>query len=184
MSTSSHTGIMRWEVFEVLEQFIFRHICIGCEQLIKFCQPLRLPARHCELSGAFQNPVHHLTRIIGNGSLFIKEGIGAVRQFLVQLRTGPVEYRHEIIADDFYAHFGQFTDRVDINIDIFITGRQADFDIIMNVDTLHHSSAEALGGDLIRHLWIRSISHTSPATLSCKDQTIPITPESAGYGQA
>ncbi|MNI40322.1 hypothetical protein D3C73_945400 [compost metagenome] len=103
------------------------------------------------MSGTFQNPVHHLTRIIGNGSLFIKEGIRTVRQFFVQLGTRPVEHRHEIVADHLHANLRQFADGVDINIDIFITGRQADFDIIMNVDALHHSCAEALAGDLIRH---------------------------------
>ena len=69
-----------------------------------------------------------------------------------QIRTGPVENRHEVVADDLDAKLGQIADALLIVLDVLVAGGQADLDVIVNIDRLNHVHIKAVGVDLIGYL--------------------------------
>ena len=63
----------------------------------------------------------------------------------------PVENGHEIIADHFHSERSEVADRLNIIVNVFVPGRQADFDVVMDVDGFHHIHIEAIGIQLFLH---------------------------------
>ena len=61
-----------------------------------------------------------------------------------QVGAGPVEDGHEVVGDHLYPEGGQIAQSLLVVFDILIPGGQADFDVVVDVDALHHIHVEAV----------------------------------------
>ena len=77
----------------------------------------------------------------------IGHGLRTVRQRLRQFRPGPVEHRHEIVTDDGDADFGQIAQGEEIVFDVAVPRRQAQLDILMDIDAFDCFQPQAGGFD-------------------------------------
>ena len=66
-----------------------------------------------------------------------------------QISTGPVEHRHEVVANHLYSESGKIFDGLFIVLNVLIPGWQADFDVVMDIDTLHNVHVETIGLELL-----------------------------------
>ena len=61
----------------------------------------------------------------------------------------PVKDRHKVVADHLYAEGREISDCLDVVVDVPVTCRQPDLDVVMNVDGFHDIGVEACRFDLI-----------------------------------
>ena len=139
------------EVLQVLPQFLLSNRGIGLEQLVQLGHTLRLPAGegHVVLLGKAHDILGHGLVIVLDHVLLIEQSRRAVAHRVEQIGTGPVKNGHEVVADDLDAKLGQVADALLVVLDIFIPGGQADLDVIVDVDRLHHVHVKAVGVDLV-----------------------------------
>ena len=147
------------EVLQVFPELFFRDALVCTEQLTEMGHTFRLPAGegHTVFLFLCQNIVCHFTGIFFDFFRFVIESGGAILQRMEEVGSGPVKHRHKVVADYFYAERCQITDGLDIVFNVMVAGRQADFDIIVDIDGFHHVHIEAVGlqlfldfGDLFR----------------------------------
>ena len=88
------------EVFEVGKQFLIIHIAVSVKELFHFCHALRLPARkNCAVCITCDRFKHFFRNKCVYGGLFVGKYGRAVRTDACEFCSGPVEDRHEVIAD-------------------------------------------------------------------------------------
>ena len=106
-------------------------------------QALRLPARERKAIRATRIQLKQLIGIIGNLLLLEAERVGTVLQLVVEVGLHPVEHRHKVVANHLDAVLGEIPNRLLVVLDIAVTRRQADLDVIVNVDRLNHLERQA-----------------------------------------
>jgi len=79
----------------------------------------------------------------------IDQGGGTIGQLFFELGAGPVENRHEIVADDLDPGLAQTTDILAVIGDVLVTGGQAQLDVLMDRDTFNHVEMQAIGFDVL-----------------------------------
>ena len=70
--------------------------------------------------------------------MLIEQSGGTVWRLFVQIGPQPVKYRHKIIADHFYAGFGQIFNRSLVFFNIQISRRQPKLYILMDVNAFNN----------------------------------------------
>ena len=93
-----------------------------------------------------------------------------------QVGTGPVKDGHEVVADGLDAELGQVADALLVVLDVLVARRQADLDVVVDVDGLDDGGVEAGSMDLSTTSLISASSQISPGILLCRAQTISSTP--------
>ena len=119
-------------------------VCL--EELVKLCHSLRLPAGegHIVLLGEAEDVVCHSLIVVLDHALFIEKCCGAVADLVEEVASCPVEYRHEVVADNLNAELCNVADALLVVFDVFVACREADFDVIVNVDRLDNIHVEAV----------------------------------------
>ena len=147
-----HDGFQ--EILQVGPQLLVVHIGVVLEQLVQLGHTLRLPAGegHIVLLGEVQNVFCHGVVVVLDHALLIEQGSGAIANFVEQVGTGPVEDRHEVVADDLHAELGQVADALLVVLDQAVPSGLADLDVVMDVDRFHHIAVEAVGVELVHDL--------------------------------
>ena len=125
------------EVDKIIEQSLRVHILVESEQFLHMGKTLRLPARHHGAVHITCDGIKHLLWIDGiHGCLHISKYRGAVRTLAGKLGTGPVENRHEVVADKMNIFFAKVLQRLDVVFDIGVAARGSGLDGIGDVDAL------------------------------------------------
>ena len=139
------------EVLQVLPQLLLGDGGIGLEQLVQLGHTLRLPAGegHVILLGEAQDIVGHGLVVVLDHVLLIEQSGGTIADGVEQVGTGPVKDGHEVVADDLDTELGQVADALLVVLDILVARRQADLDVVMDVDRFHNIHIEAVGVDLV-----------------------------------
>ena len=139
-----HDGLQK--VFQVRPQLFVVDAFVRTEQLVQLGHALGLPARegHMVLFGEVQNVLGHGVVIVLDHILLVEQGGGAVAYGVEQIGTSPVEDGHEVVADHLNSEFGQVADALLVVLDVCISGRQTDLDVVMDVDRFHHIHVEAV----------------------------------------
>ena len=147
-----HQGLQ--EVLQVLPQLFLGDGGVGLEQLVQLGHALRLPAGegHVVLLGEAHDVLGHGLVVALDHVLLVVQGGGAVPHRVEQIGAGPVEDGHEVVADDLHAELGQVADGLDVVGDVLIAGRQADLDVVVDVDRLDHVHVEAVRLELFLDL--------------------------------
>jgi hypothetical protein len=142
------------EVLQVFPQLFLGDRGVSLEQLVQLCHALRLPAGegHVILLSEGHDVLSHSLVIALDLILLIEQCSGAVAHGVEQIGTGPVEHRHEVVADDLDTELGQIADALLVVLDVLVAGGQADLDVIVDVDRLDHVHVKAVGVDLIGYL--------------------------------
>ena len=142
------------EVLQVFPQLFLGDRGVSLEQLVQLCHALRLPAGegHVILLSEGHDVLSHSLVIALDLILLIEQCSGAVAHGVEQIGTGPVEHRHEVVADDLDTELGQIADALLVVLDVLVAGGQADLDVIVDVDRLDHVHVEAVSVDLIGYL--------------------------------
>ena len=147
-----HNGIQ--EILEVAPQCFMVNVSVILKELIQLCHAFGFPAgeRHVVFFGEIQNILRHGVVIILKHTLFIEKRSGAVADFMEKIAAGPVKDGHKVIADNFYAELGQVANALLVVFDEGITGRLADFDVIVNVNGFNDVAVKAVSVQLIHDL--------------------------------
>ncbi|MNE71977.1 hypothetical protein D3C80_1678860 [compost metagenome] len=61
----------------------------------------------------------------------------------MQIRSKPVEYRHEIVADYLYSDAAQLFNCFLVVVDIQVPSRQAELNVLMNVNAFNYIDVQA-----------------------------------------
>ena len=69
-----------------------------------------------------------------------------------QVGAGPVKDGHEVVADGLDAELGQVADALLVVLDVLVARRQADLDVVVDVDGLDDGGVEAGSMDLVYDL--------------------------------
>ncbi len=133
-----HNGLE--EVGEMLPQFLFTDPGIFGEQAFQFLGLVAGVPAGQRNALADIDLVHFLSREGERG--------GTVRQHLGQRGAGPVEYRHEIVADDLDADLAQVADVLLEIGDQRIAARLAQLDVLMHRNGLDHLQHKPMRLDL------------------------------------
>ncbi len=108
-------------------------------------KPLRLPSRHVVAKGILADFLGELQRVLAlDVLLVVGHDRRAIRTRLAQVGTGPVEDRHEVVADQVDALFTQRLESLDVILNVLVTGRQADLDVVVDVDALNPVKGKVL----------------------------------------
>ena len=152
LAAGGHDGLE--EVFEVIPQLLLGDGGVGLEQLVQLGHALRLPAGegHVVLLGKFENVVCHALVVVLDQILLIEQGGGAVADGVEQVGAGPVKDGHEVVADGLDAELGQVADALLVVLDVLVARRQADLDVVVDVDGLDDGGVEAGSMDLVYDL--------------------------------
>ena len=149
LMAGGHDGLQ--EVLEVVPQLLLGDGLVLLKQLVQPGHPLRLPAGegHVVLLREAHDIVRHLFRVLFNFRRLVIERRGAVPHGVEQVSAGPVEHRHEVVADDLDAKPGQIFNGLLVVLNVLVPGGQADLDVIVDVDGLHHVHVETIGFELL-----------------------------------
>ena len=142
------------EILQIIPEFFFGDRCISFEKLIKLCHTLRLPARerHVVLLREAHDVFRHGLIIALDHVFLIEQSRGAVSYRMEQICTRPVKNRHEVVADYLDAELAEVQDALLIILDQGVSCRQADLDIVVNIDRLNDLRIETVSVDLIYYL--------------------------------
>ena len=124
------------EVLKVAEQILVGHGGVLGEELFQLRHTLRLPARHLEVTGTLLDAVGKGLRIsdaVDNG-LVIGQNGSTVEPGLGQIRAGPVEHRHEVVADDLDPSLTQAGHGLAVVVNVFVPTGQAQLDVLVDID--------------------------------------------------
>ena len=142
-----HDGLQ--EVYEVLEQLLAIDILIHIEELLDLRHTLRLPARHY---GAVRHLLHGSSEVIRidrvDGLLVVCETGGTIRVLTCELGSGPVKYRHEVVAYEVNIFLTEVLECLDVVCDVLVTVLIADLDGVADIDRLDTAQAKACSLDL------------------------------------
>ena len=142
--TNRHNSFQ--EIFQVGEKLFLVHILIKGKELLDFRHTLRLPARHHISVGIPRDGIKHFFRIQSvDGLLAVGQNGGTVRPDAGQLRAGPVENGHEIIAHHMDILFAQVFQGADIVFDVTVPFRKSDFNGIVDVHTFDTRNMKPAG---------------------------------------
>ena len=113
--------------------------------MLQFLQTRGLPARQGESVRILRSVFDNFERGHAEQFLLIEiERVRAVlRNFTRQIGAQPVEHRHKVVDDHLDPAFGQVFDGLDVVGDILVAGRQAELDVLMDVDALDDLDLEA-----------------------------------------
>ena len=142
------------EVLQVLPQLFFGDRSVSLEQLIQLCHTLGFPAGegHVVLLGEGHDVLSHGLVVVLDLCLLVEQSGGTVAHGMEQIGAGPVEDRHEVVADDLDTELGQVADALLVVLDVLVAGGQTDLDVIVDIDGLDHIHIEAVSVDLIGDL--------------------------------
>ena len=126
------------KIAEVFPQILFVQPAVSLEQ---GPQILLLVAGVPAGEGKLAGQGIHLFQLI----LIVYQGGGAIGQRLVQLGPGPVEHRHEVVADAFNARFSQPADVLLIIGDQTVAGGAAQLDVLVDGHAFHHVENQSVG---------------------------------------
>ena len=148
------------EVGIIFEQLVRIDALIQLQCVFQLRETLRLPAGQGEAVGTLRRPPHNLQR--GHASqllLVIVQAVGAVlRDQARQIGAQPVQHRHEIVDNHLHAVLGEISDGGFVVFNVPVAGRQAELDILVDVDALNHLARETVGlhqGDVAGDLLLR-----------------------------
>ena len=134
------------KITEVGEQGVLVDVFVLVEQKLKRLQALLFPAgQHDPFGVLLHFGGHFFWRQVAQDPRVIGEHLRAVRQGLGQFGAGPVEHRHEVVADDVDAGLGQVLQRKDVVLDIAVARRQTQFDIFVDIDAFDGFQSEPGG---------------------------------------
>ena len=88
--------------------------------------------------------IRHLLGVLLDLGRLVVQGGGAVPYRVEQVGPRPVEHWHKVVADDLHPEGGQVSDGLLVVLDILVPGGQADLDVVVDVDALHHVHVEAV----------------------------------------
>lgn len=111
------------------------------------CHTFRFPSRHDGAVGVSGNGGKHFFRVDRiYGFLGVGRNCGTVRTLSGQFGSGPVKYRHEIVAYQMDVFLAQIFQSFDIMIDVKIPIGGSCFDGIMYIDTFDSGDMKSCGG--------------------------------------
>ena len=123
------------EVFQVLAQAVFVHAFVRFKQAGQLFQPFRFPAGEDIAVAVFQDFFYHvLRRLAGYHVVVVSQDRRAVVEGLGQLRAGPVEDGHEIVAYHFDAGLCGVAQGLDVVFDVLVAAGKAELDVFVDVD--------------------------------------------------
>ena len=116
---------------QILEQLLLVDVLIHPEQLLHVCHALRFPAWHHGSVHLPLNRIKHFLRMNRvNCLLCVGKHRGPIRPSPGQLRSRPVEYRHEVIADHMDIFPAEILKTTNIIVDIPVPVRASGLDRI------------------------------------------------------
>ena len=140
------------EVLKVGPELLLRHVLICVKELRKVSHALRLPSGHREALALLCDVLGHFLRVGHDLVLLVVHGSRAVLIGMEELGSCPVEYGHEVVADHLHAELCEVAECLLIVLNVHVTCRKADLDVVMNVDRFHNVHIKAVGLDLVRSL--------------------------------
>ena len=123
------------EILEVLPQSVRSHPFILLQGCLQQGQPFRFPAGQGESFASGSSSADDFQRAHLTQVLLVKiQAVASIfRNHPGQVRTQPVENRHEVVDDHFHTMFCQHPDRGNVVGDILIPPSQAGLDVLMNI---------------------------------------------------
>ncbi len=151
LPAGGHDGLQ--EVFQVIPQLFLGDGLVLLKQLIQLGHTLRLPAGegHVVLLSEGHDVIRHLLGVLVDFGRLVIQRRGAVPHRVEQVRPSPVEHRHEVVADHLHPKGRQVADGLLVVLDILVPAGQADLDVVVDIDGLHHVHVEAVLVQLLLH---------------------------------
>ena len=70
-----------------------------------------------------------------------------------QICTGPVKNRHKVVSNHLHAKLSQVAQSLLVILNILISGRQTDLNVVINVYTFHHIHVKTCAFNLLADLF-------------------------------
>ena len=132
------------EIFQVGKKRLVVHAAVHFKQLFDVLHAFRFPAGHDGAVGVAGDGGKHFLRIqLIHGLLGVGEHGGAVRAYAGQLGSGPVEYGHEVVADQMDVCLSQILQGGDVVVDILVAVEKTGLDGVVDVDAFDAGKAQS-----------------------------------------
>jgi len=138
-----HDGLE--EVHEVGEQLFVVDFLVHREQILDARHALGLPAGKGEAVRVGVDLVEHGHRIdLFDQFLVVGKHRGSVASGLRQVRAGPVEYGHEVVADHADIFLAEHCEGLDVVVDVSVPFGKSRLDGVVDVDAFDTRDLEAV----------------------------------------